>query len=115
MFDADVIIAGAGPGGCALAARLAGRDPALARRTILLDRATFPRAKPCGGGPTGHAAEAMAAAGLTLTVPAAEAPRARIRFAGYQRTVALPRPVLVVRREEFDASLVAQARAHGAC
>jgi geranylgeranyl reductase family protein len=112
-LDFDVVIAGAGPGGAALAARLHQRDPALARRTLLLDRAAFPRAKPCGGGLTGHAAEAMAALGLELAVPSTPAPRARVRFGDHERRVDLPRPVHVVRREEFDASLVAQARARG--
>src|SRR5205823_3380145 len=73
----------------------------------------FPRAKPCGGGLTGHAAEAMAALGLELTVPALPSPRAEVRFGGFRRTVALPRPVRIVRREELDASLLEQARARG--
>jgi geranylgeranyl reductase family protein len=112
-FDHDVIIAGAGPGGAALAARLHQRDPALASRTLVLDRARFPRAKPCGGGLTGHAVEAMAALGLELAVPSTAAPGARVRFGALERQVVLPRPVAVVRREEYDASLVAQARARG--
>ena len=42
--DADVIIAGAGPAGSALAGLLAleGMD------VVVLDRAEFPRTKPCG-------------------------------------------------------------------
>ncbi|KAF0244631.1 MAG: Electron transfer [Planctomycetota bacterium] len=43
-FDFDVIIVGAGPSGSALAALL-GREGV---RTLLLDRATFPREKLCG-------------------------------------------------------------------
>lgn len=107
----DVIIAGAGPGGASLAVRLAQRG--LAASTLLLDRSRFPREKPCGGGLTGHAWEAMTALGLALRVPYAPAPSARVRFGAFERTVALPRPVNVVRREEFDESLVAQARERG--
>jgi flavin-dependent dehydrogenase len=55
----------------------------------------------------------MAAAGLDLTVPCISSPRAKVRFGGYLREVTLPRPVKVVRREEFDASLVDQARRAG--
>ena len=47
-FDAQVIVAGAGPAG-AVAARtlaLAGVD------TLLVERSAFPRNKPCGGGLT---------------------------------------------------------------
>ncbi len=112
-FDYDVIVAGGGPGGCALAARLVRLDPALAARTLVLDRFAFPREKPCGGGLTGHMIEAMAAVGLELDVPYQPAPLARVRFGGFERQVRLPRPVNIVRREEFDASLVKQVRARG--
>jgi menaquinone-9 beta-reductase len=108
--DADVVIAGAGPAGVSTAVALARRG---VRRVVVLDRASFPRQKPCGGGLTGHCDEAMAALGLELTVPSFPSPRARVRFGAEVRTVELGRPVKVVRREEFDASLVAQARALG--
>jgi flavin-dependent dehydrogenase len=113
-YDHDVVIAGGGPGGAALAARLHQLDPALAARTLVLDRARFPRAKPCGGGLTGHAADAMRALGLTLDVARAPAPSATVRYGAFTRAVRLPRPVDIVRREELDASLLAQARARGA-
>ena len=93
---------------------LLAADPSLRGKLLLLDRARFPRSKPCGGGLTGHAAEAMAALGLELTVPSFSSPRAIVRCGAIARDVALERPVLVVRREEFDASLVAQARDRGA-
>jgi geranylgeranyl reductase family protein len=109
--DWDVVIAGAGPGGASLAVALARRLPGI--RTLVLERARFPRAKPCGGGLTGHATEAMAALGLSLGVAATPAPGARVRFGAFEREVRLPRPVNVIRREEFDASLVAAARAAG--
>jgi flavin-dependent dehydrogenase len=106
----DVVIAGAGPAGVACALALLRRDPSLARRLVVLDRAQFPRDKPCGGGLTGHAEEAMARLGLQLAVPSLPSPRAEVRFWGLERRVALGKPVRVVRRTEFDASLVAQAR-----
>jgi len=43
--DADVIIVGAGPAGCTAARVCAGAG----LETIIIDRATFPRVKPCGG------------------------------------------------------------------
>jgi geranylgeranyl reductase family protein len=106
----DVVIAGAGPAGVACAVALVRRDPSLARRIVVLDRARFPRDKPCGGGLTGHADEAMARLGLELTVPSLPSPRAEVRFWELTRQVTLGKPVRVVRRREFDASLVAQAR-----
>ena len=47
----DVAIVGAGPAGSVAAYRLA----AAGARVLLVDKATFPRDKPCGGGVTGRA------------------------------------------------------------
>ena len=53
MRQYDAIVVGAGPAGSTAAYRLAeaGAD------VLLLDRARFPRDKPCGGGVTGRAAQ----------------------------------------------------------
>jgi geranylgeranyl reductase family protein len=47
----DAVVVGAGPAGSVAAYRLA----AAGARTLLLDKASFPRDKPCGGGVTGRA------------------------------------------------------------
>ena len=109
----EVIVVGAGPGGAAVAAGLAAREPGLSGKILVLDRDRFPRAKPCGGGLTGHMAEAMAALGLSLKVPSVPAADGIVRYGSLERRVPLPRPVHVVRREELDASLVAEVRARG--
>ena len=110
--DRDVVIAGAGPAGVAVAVALAARIPA--ERILCLDKARFPRDKPCGGGLTGHAHAALALAlGLEVRVPRVPCGRGRLAYRGRARDVALGRPVDVVRRCEFDADLVAQARARG--
>ncbi|MGH2507781.1 MAG: NAD(P)/FAD-dependent oxidoreductase, partial [Ktedonobacteraceae bacterium] len=44
--DFDVIVVGAGPGGTAAAYRLRRHG----YKVLMLDRQTFPRVKPCGGG-----------------------------------------------------------------
>jgi len=51
----DVAIVGAGPAGSTAAHRLASEGV----RVLLVDRATFPRDKPCGGGVTGRAARLL--------------------------------------------------------
>jgi geranylgeranyl reductase family protein len=51
----DVAVVGAGPAGSTAAYRLA----AAGARVLLVDRATFPRDKPCGGGVTGRAARLL--------------------------------------------------------
>ncbi|MBI5480845.1 MAG: geranylgeranyl reductase family protein [Deltaproteobacteria bacterium] len=105
----DVVVAGAGPAGlaCALRLRRGGRD------VLVVERARFPRPKICGGGLTGRVAEALRVLGLARRVPAIGAVCGEVRFGRFRRTVALRRPVEVVRRDEFDADLLAQARAAG--
>jgi geranylgeranyl reductase family protein len=51
----DVAIVGAGPAGAVAAHRLASAGVA----TLLVDKASFPRDKPCGGGVTGRAARLL--------------------------------------------------------
>ena len=111
--DYDVIIAGAGPGGVAMAARLLQSRHVDRERILILERERFPRAKPCGGGLTGHAELAMAELDLTLAVPHLASTRARVRFGDYERGVDLGKPVCVIRRDQFDADLVTQIRAKG--
>jgi menaquinone-9 beta-reductase len=107
----DVLIAGAGPAGTAVAARLAQKGRA--GRILVLDRYRFPRDKPCGGALTGHVEGAMAALGLALRVPSWPCEDARVRFGQFERTVRMGRAVRVIRREEYDADLVAQVRERG--
>lgn len=106
----DVIVIGAGPAGVAVASRLHQHG---VRDVLVLDRYDFPRDKPCGGGLTGHIDEAMAALDLRLTVPHVASPAATVRYGSFTRTVQMGRPVRVVRRIDFDASLVDQLRAKG--
>ncbi len=111
MVDHDVIVAGGGPAGAAMAARLAQHGRA--GRVLVLERHHFPRDKPCGGALTGHADPVMAELGLALRVPSWPCGEARVRFGSFERTVAMERAVKVIRREAFDADLVAQVRALG--
>jgi geranylgeranyl reductase family protein len=110
--DYDVLVAGAGPAGTATAAALVRRGVSPAK-ILVVDRARFPRPKPCGGGLTGHAAAAMRALGFELAVPHVPSPRARVVCGAIDRTVRLPQPVEIIRREEFDRCLVEQTRAMG--
>jgi menaquinone-9 beta-reductase len=112
-LDHDVIIAGAGPAGVATAVALAAQAPHLGARVLVLDKARFPREKLCGGGLTGHARAALAALGLEIRVPHVPCHEGRIVYGRHARDVRLERPVDVVRRREFDADLVTQARARG--
>jgi geranylgeranyl reductase family protein len=109
----DVVVVGAGPAGAAAGRAAAGAGA----RVCLLERATLPRYKTCGGGLVGlsvdHAGIDLVAAG----VPHARADRLTVSLDGrLGRT--LPKTgtpwLTMVMRAEFDAALVASARAVGA-
>lgn len=118
----DVLIAGAGPGGSAAAIRFAR----LGLRVLVLDRATFPRDKPCaeymgpvalrhfdalGVLPALDAAGGHALAGTAL-FPASGAPLVG-RFAGLGAAAFRPTGLSLARRV-LDAALVDRAREVGA-
>jgi menaquinone-9 beta-reductase len=108
----DVAIVGAGPAGsaAALAARRAGAS------VLLLDRAEFPRDKPCGDGIAAETLDVLADLGVTA-VTDGYPPVERLRLVapgGIEVARPLPRPAHTVPRKVFDARLVEAARAAGA-
>jgi geranylgeranyl reductase family protein len=112
-FDADVIVAGAGPAGAVAARTLA----AAGLDTLLLDRAAFPRNKPCGGGLTMRAMARfpwLASAIDTIDVHTVS----KLHLEGPDGSVlklAADEPVgILIRRVEFDHALVKAAVAAGA-
>ncbi len=112
MEPYPVIIAGSGPAGCATAIALAQQSPALARRTLLLEKQRHPRPNLCGGGLTTHADVFLQRLGLIADVPAVPIHEVRFRFRGAQ--IRLRANIFrVIHRPEFDAWLANQVRAQG--
>jgi menaquinone-9 beta-reductase len=108
----DVAVVGAGPAGAtaAIAARRAGA------RVLLLDRADFPRDKPCGDGIAADALDVLGSLGVTGSTDGYP-PNDGLRLVGPGgATVARPlrRPAHTVPRRVFDARLVAAALERGA-
>ncbi len=103
----DVIIVGAGPGG-ATAAYFLGEARL---RVLVIEKETLPRYKPCGGG--------LSARMLKETFPFSFEPviETQVKAVAYTfggRAHVIPVPggeVLTVMRDQFDAHLLAQARA----
>ena len=108
---ADVVVVGAGAAGAAAAFHLA----ASGLEVLLLERASFPRSKPCGGG---MAASMQGLFPFDLS-PAVDSVIDQVRFTwclGDPVTAVLPgdSPFWIVRRSVLDAYLVEQAQAAGA-
>jgi geranylgeranyl reductase family protein len=109
----DLVIVGGGPAGSSTAIALARLAPALAARTLLLDRAAFPRDKTCAGGLIPHTISILRQLGLELSVPSVRVDQARVDVAGERIDVDSPGCCWVIRRREFDAMLLDAARGHG--
>jgi flavin-dependent dehydrogenase len=107
----DAVVIGAGPAGSIAARELARRG----RRTLLVDKAAFPRAKVCGGCLNGNALATLESLGLGHVPPGIGGqPISRFEFAarGRRATISLPHGV-AVSRAAFDAVLVDQAVSEG--
>jgi flavin-dependent dehydrogenase len=113
MERRDVVIVGSGPAGAATALRLAARDPALAARTVMLEKARHPREKTCAGGVIPKALRLLDELGVGFTVPHARVDGAAVEVPGRGVRVAAADLCRVVRRAELDASLAWAARERG--
>jgi geranylgeranyl reductase family protein len=112
-FDAQVIVAGAGPAGA-----VAARTLALAGVEVLLvERGAFPRNKPCGGGLTVRARSRFPWLDAVLAEVDVHAVGA-LHLESPDKSllkIESPEPVgLLVRRVEFDHALVREAQRAGA-
>ena len=113
MAERDVVIVGGGPAGATTALALAAVDPALAARALLLEKARFPREKPCAGALGARGDALLAELGVTVDVPGAPIDGMTFRGADSCATAAPGKIGRVVRRIEFDHALVRQAAARG--
>jgi geranylgeranyl reductase family protein len=108
-MDYDAIVVGAGPAGSTLARILAGSGV----RVLLLDRAAFPRDKPCGGGVSLRAASCLSLNLSSVTEQTIFDVLVAYRL-GKSFRRHYPQPlVYMTQRCRLDAFLVEQAAATG--
>jgi geranylgeranyl reductase family protein len=101
----DAIVVGAGPAGSTCAYRLASAGASV----LLLDRARFPRDKPCGGGVTGRAARLLPFSIDPVVEDAVTSVRMRLRYGSWFERGGEAPLVLMTQRVRLDAFLVERA------
>jgi flavin-dependent dehydrogenase len=111
----DIIIVGGGPAGSSVALSLARLAPSLVDRTLIIDKATFPRGKLCGGGLTSRALRVLSELDIaTDWLSKVRVNGIQIRLPQVSISKSVRRPFYVVRRDEFDSHLLDTARRRGA-
>src|SRR3954462_13892176 len=109
MQHYDALVVGGGPAGSTAAIRLADAGA----RVLLVDRATFPRDKPCGGGLTTRAFQQCPVDPTPVVEEEVDVVELRFR---YDDSVVRTSPSPVIRmtqRRRLDAFLLDAARARG--
>jgi flavin-dependent dehydrogenase len=114
VLSRDIVIIGSGPAGTATALHLLKTDPALAGDILLLDKAVHPREKICAGGLIPHTLHCLDELDIPLSVPHVQVDRAFVRVPPGREVFCEDGGMCsIVRRDEFDFSLVQTARARG--
>jgi geranylgeranyl reductase family protein len=106
----DVAVVGAGPAGSTTAYRLARAHA----RVLLIDKARFPRDKPCGGGLTMRAVRQLPVSVEPVVEDRITRARCRLRYGPVMERTSEHVLCLMTQRRKLDALLVEQAADAGA-
>jgi flavin-dependent dehydrogenase len=109
----DVVIVGGGPAGSVTALALVHAAPELASRVVLLEKARYPRDKPCAGAMGARADLLLREVGVEVDVPSAPVDGISFRGAEAEVSASPGRIGRVVRRIELDAALAEAVRSRG--
>jgi menaquinone-9 beta-reductase len=109
----DVVVVGSGPAGISAALNVERLAPDLAARTLVIEKERHPRHKLCGGGITVLSQQILSSLGLDLTLTFVPIHEILLRFEDRDVLIREENVIKIVRRERFDAALVAAARGRG--
>lgn len=109
----DVVIVGGGPAGSTTALAIVNARPELASRVLVLEKARYPREKPCAGGLGERGDKLLRDLGVDVDVPSARVDGISFRGADAEASASPGRIGRVVRRVEFDHALARAVAARG--
>jgi flavin-dependent dehydrogenase len=109
----DVLIVGAGPAGTSTWLHLQKYAPALAEKTVLIEKALFPRHKLCAGGVGGWSDAIFDDLDLKLDIPSLVISDIEFRFRDQNWIHHSPKPFRMVQRADFDMALARAAVKRG--
>lgn len=112
-FDCDVTIVGGGPAGASTAIHLVRKEGIRHDRVVVIDKAKFPRDKPCAGAISQLGVDTLTSLGIRVKVPFVPMRGVRV-LARDAVGETLCEMGIVIRRVEFDAQLLDEARGTGA-
>jgi flavin-dependent dehydrogenase len=112
-FDFDVAIVGAGPAGSTTALALLHARPELRGRIVLLEKARFPREKPCAGALGARGDALLRQLEVEVDVPSARVDGILLLGAEGEASASPGGIGRVVRRVEFDHVLARTAASRG--
>jgi menaquinone-9 beta-reductase len=110
--DYDVAIVGGGPAGSSTALHLVRREGLRPERIVVIDKAKFPRDKPCAGAVSQLGLDVLADIGIDPVVPSVAMKGVRVLFGDDVGETVEPMGICI-RRTEFDAHLLETARKDG--
>jgi flavin-dependent dehydrogenase len=111
-LDYDVAIVGGGPAGSSTALHLVRQEGVRPDHIVVLDKARFPRDKPCAGAVSQLGLDVLDAIGVEVAVPSVTMRGVRVLL-GDEVGETIEHMGIVIRRTEFDAHLLETARSDG--
>jgi flavin-dependent dehydrogenase len=107
------MIVGGGPAGISTWLHLNKYAPELAAKTVLIEKATYPRDKLCGGGVGAWSGFVLKHLGVDLNIPTLMISDIEFRYGKETYTLHQPNSFQMVRRIEFDHALAKTAIKRG--